>query len=556
MVRKLVIILYVFLFWFILPALLVIPSIFLDQRWNIYLSTSSPIMVLGMIITVLSAIMLAMSIHQYIHIGSELPISAFRTIKLIRSGLYCTWRHPIYLFFTVFFIGVGMIMRSGTMVFIVLPIFVLLESFYVSFEEVKLISRYGEEYRVYKKFTPLVIPSLQNIIRYPFFWFFKLLFQCRIIHRERFPSQPPFFILSSHRNYFDPFFIGIATSFPIYYITTFEVFRSSLSRFLFTKLHCIPRKRYLTDTQTTREIINRIDEGGVIMIFPEGERSWTGTMSPFKSQVLKLLKHYSSVPIVPIRIDGNYHAWPRWRKWFRPSHVILTVQKSLTLSQTIPIEEMEQQLRSLIEPQDEQIVCSSPSRAKGLSRLIYRCPICSSFKSLDETNGVSLLCRLCQTTYTLLPDSRITYMEGNNEIIQSLNTLYERIRIHNKDIKPFKSLFNQHQYVALQVEEWIIAESEVCHYFVQEGLRMKRITKSNLLLTNLHLVFARSESQKQIDLESIESCTLESNNKLQLYQERYGKLHQCIFEHESALLWQDYIYETIRSTQGRQINRT
>lgn len=556
MVRKLVIGFYIFLFWIILPAALVYPSIILDERLDLHLRASSTFMIFGIVIISFSVIMLAISIRQFIHIGSELPISAFHTKRIVRTGLYGTWRHPIYLFFTMFFISVGIIIRSGAMLFIVLPIFVLLESVYVAIEEYKLVSRYGKEYIAYRKETPLVIPHLQNIIRYPCLLIFKLKFSYSIIHRERIPTQPPFFILSAHRNYFDPFLIGIITSLPIYYITTFEVFRSPLSRFLFRKLHCIPRKRYLTDSRATREIVEKINEGSVIMIFPEGERSWAGNMNPFKSQVLKLLKHYSSVPIVPIRIDGNYHAWPRWRKWFRSSQVTLTVQEPLTLSQTISTEEIERQLRSLLEPRDEHIVCSSPSRVQGLTKLIYRCPVCYAIKPLKDVNGVSFFCTMCQTTFKLLPDFHIEYNKGDLKVNQSLNDLYEHIRIHKTDIKPTDIIFKYRQQPSLQEGEWIVALGKDCHYFVQVGLKMKEVAKSDLTLTNLHLILLQSEAQIPIELNSIDSVTIESNNKLQIYQEQGDKLHQFIFDYESALKWQDYIYETISSEQGRHINRT
>jgi 1-acyl-sn-glycerol-3-phosphate acyltransferase len=500
--------------------------------------------------------MLGFSIGQFIRFGSELPISAFHTKRLIRSGLYSIWRHPIYLFYTLLFIGVGIVLQSGAMLCIVLPLFILVELSYVVKEESLLVSRYGEEYKAYRKNTSLLIPDLQSIIRFPCLLFFKTKFHFRIVNRERIPSQPPFFILAAHRNYFDPFFIGVTTMISLYYVTTFEVFRSPMSRFVFRKLHCIPRKRYLADAQATREIITKINEHCAIMIFPEGERSWTGNMGPFKSQVLKLLKHYSSVPIVPIRIDGNYHAWPRWRKWFEQAQVTLTVQEPLLLSQEISIDAMEKQLRSLLGSQDEGVLCSSSARAMGLARLIYRCPVCQTTKPMDDANGISLVCSICQTVYTLSSDFKISYDRESIKIVQSLNDLYNNIRIKQADIKPSDAVLEPGQQPVLQEGEWIIARGKDCHYSIETGRKMKEVANGDLILSNRHLFLFRTEGSLFIELDSIISATIESNDKLQLYQERWNKLHQLTFEHESVLKWQDYICETIRAQQGRTINRT
>jgi len=553
--RFIIISLYIFLFWIILPAVLIYPSIVLDQKLDMYWHVSPVMLSVAILLTLFSSIMLALSIHQFIKFGSELPISAFRTKELIHSGLYGVWRHPIYLFYTSLFFGIGIILRSGAMICIVLPIFILAESLYIAVEEASLLARYGKEYEVYRKHTSILIPSFRHYIRFLCVLFFRFKFNFKIFHRGLMPLQPPYFLVATHRNYFDPFFIGVAITHPLYYVTTFEVFRNPFSRLFFRACYCIPRKRYLNDASATRDIITKIQEGCALVIFPEGERSWTGQIGTFKPQVLKLLKHFSSVPVVPVRIDGNYQAWPRWRKSFRRSKVTLTIQKPLYFAERISTEEIEKQLRSLLEPHDKDVQCHSTSRTEGLTRLIYRCPVCRTTIPLQSVDGTSLRCNLCKTTFLLSPDYNITYSIGSKNFNKPLHSVYEDIRIKQTDIIATKKTSEGIHKPNIREDEWIIAYGKNCHYSIEANHNMNEIATGDLTLSNRHLVVKRSQKEFSIKLDTITSVTIESNYKLQIYQEKTSTLHQLTFEDESALKWQDYLCETLK-VLGRNVNRT
>ena len=54
-----------------------------------------------------------------------------------------------------------------------------------------------------------------------------------------------------------------------------------------------------------------MDRGYSVLLFPEGTRSKTGAMNPFRSGI-GLLAQESAVPIVPIALVGMYDAKARW----------------------------------------------------------------------------------------------------------------------------------------------------------------------------------------------------------------------------------------------------
>jgi 1-acyl-sn-glycerol-3-phosphate acyltransferase len=64
--------------------------------------------------------------------------------------------------------------------------------------------------------------------------------------------------------------------------------------------------------------------GGVLILYPEGERSIDGTPKTFKKGAAILSIHLQ-VPIVPVAIQGFYEAWPRGKQFqkFAPLEIIL-----------------------------------------------------------------------------------------------------------------------------------------------------------------------------------------------------------------------------------------
>ncbi|MFN8672475.1 MAG: isoprenylcysteine carboxylmethyltransferase family protein [Candidatus Sericytochromatia bacterium] len=71
--------------------------------------------------------------------------------KLVIDGLYKFTRNPMYLGFLIFLIGFFIILGTLTPVFIVFLFFIITDNWYIKFEELKLIDKFGENYLTYKK---------------------------------------------------------------------------------------------------------------------------------------------------------------------------------------------------------------------------------------------------------------------------------------------------------------------------------------------------------------------------------------------------------------------
>ncbi len=81
--------------------------------------------------------------------------------KLIKSGIYARVRHPIYLSNLIFFLGVTLIAGSWySWILFILFLGGLRKR--VKKEEEELYKKFGEEYRIYAKETPLILPRLRR----------------------------------------------------------------------------------------------------------------------------------------------------------------------------------------------------------------------------------------------------------------------------------------------------------------------------------------------------------------------------------------------------------
>jgi 1-acyl-sn-glycerol-3-phosphate acyltransferase len=66
----------------------------------------------------------------------------------------------------------------------------------------------------------------------------------------------------------------------------------------------------------------------ILLWFPEGHRSHSGELQPFRSGIGVLLHRYS-VPVVPVLIRGTHEAMAPGKAWPRPNKITLVFGKPL-----------------------------------------------------------------------------------------------------------------------------------------------------------------------------------------------------------------------------------
>ena len=97
------------------------------------------------------------------------------------------------------------------------------------------------------------------------------------------------------------------------------------------------------------KLVEPIKEGIPAMIFPEGTRTKTGNLKPFKNGAFKMAKQYN-FNILPIVLHGGYQAMPSgdWKVNFR-QHFVVSVLEPIPAAKFVCESELKDHAFSLIE---------------------------------------------------------------------------------------------------------------------------------------------------------------------------------------------------------------
>jgi 1-acyl-sn-glycerol-3-phosphate acyltransferase len=129
--------------------------------------------------------------------------------------------------------------------------------------------------------------------------------------------QAGFLLAANHISHFDPFLISLAVRRKIDWMTMAEFFRPPVLGFLLRAIDAFPAERDRADRKTIRTAIERLKDGRVVGLFPEGGIR-DGAHSLLEGAPLRpgaaTLAHIARVPILPCVILGSDRFYSR-RQW-------------------------------------------------------------------------------------------------------------------------------------------------------------------------------------------------------------------------------------------------
>lgn len=168
---------------------------------------------------------------------------------------------------------------------------------------------------------------------------FRLYFRLEFVGLENVPTRGSFIIAPNHQSYLDPFWVSVPFRSPLRYMTWDRfIYMPVLGHFIRT-LGAFPVKLETGDRGALRHSLTHLQQGGRLMIFPEGGRTRTGKVMPFKPGVIRLAMD-ARVPIVPVTIVGGYEAYNAHHYVPRPRKVKIYFHPPIQLPNTCDKEEM------------------------------------------------------------------------------------------------------------------------------------------------------------------------------------------------------------------------
>lgn len=134
----------------------------------------------------------------------------------------------------------------------------------------------------------------------------------------RFPDRRAYVVVANHQSMLD---ILLLSHIPreMKWIAKEELFKIPWAGWMLRMSGDIAIRR--GDAESGGEALSRakayLARGMSVMIFPEGTRSKTGTLLPFKSGAFRLALE-TGVPVLPIAVHGTAQGMPKGGPWVRP----------------------------------------------------------------------------------------------------------------------------------------------------------------------------------------------------------------------------------------------
>jgi 1-acyl-sn-glycerol-3-phosphate acyltransferase len=146
---------------------------------------------------------------------------------------------------------------------------------------------------------------------------FSLWFRFRARGVERVPADGGVLLLINHQSFLDPMLVGLPLPRAVSYLARDSLFRVPFVGWWLSNTHVIPINRESAGTASIRLAVDRLREGAIVGIFPEGTRSFDGKLGELKPGFLALVRR-AKVPVVPVGVVGGAHAMPRGAWFVRP----------------------------------------------------------------------------------------------------------------------------------------------------------------------------------------------------------------------------------------------
>jgi len=151
-------------------------------------------------------------------------------------------------------------------------------------------------------------------------------FSLRVRGRQHIPLRGPVLLIANHQSYLDPNLAGLSSPRHLYYLARKTLFRNRFFAALIRSVGAVPVDQEGVAKEGLKAILQQLQAGRAVLVFPEGERSHDGVMRQLKPGILLLIKR-AQAPIVPLGIAGAVEAWPRWQRYPVPAPLFLPATK-------------------------------------------------------------------------------------------------------------------------------------------------------------------------------------------------------------------------------------
>jgi 1-acyl-sn-glycerol-3-phosphate acyltransferase len=174
----------------------------------------------------------------------------------------------------------------------------------------------------------------------------RLYFRIEYAGADRVPAAGAMILAPNHVSYLDPLWVSAPVTRPLRYMTWDRMMRLPLLGPLMKAYGAFPVNVDKGDRGALRASLAQLRAGGGLVVFPEGARTRSGRIMPFKGGVVRLALE-ARVPIVPVTIIGGYRAFSPHHLFPRPCKVRIIYHDPIHLDESMTREELHLQAQRL-----------------------------------------------------------------------------------------------------------------------------------------------------------------------------------------------------------------
>lgn len=234
--------------------------------------------------------------------------------------------------------------------------------------------------------------------------------------------REPYLMLVTHSSTVDLMLMMVATQpYRVNNVMTLEGF-NTYTEPLMRHLGVLGTRKFVSDLHLIKNIKYCIEKlHNPFVLFPEARYSLDGCTSYMPGSTGKLIRMLS-VPVVVLKIHGNFITYPQWNRIEKNNFVEAEMIQIITKEDVkkLSVEEINARIAEHFVYDDfrwqleNQIKVEHPQRAKGLHCLLYKCPACGTEHETDS-EGIRLWCRSCGKEWEMTEYGQMKAKEGKTE---------------------------------------------------------------------------------------------------------------------------------------------
>lgn len=156
----------------------------------------------------------------------------------------------------------------------------------------------------------------------------KLVFRLRSEGAEHIPNEGSVLVVCNHQSNLDPILLAAGSNRKLRFLARSSLFIGPFG-WLIQSLGAIPLSRDGSVLEGIRTSLTVLSNEEALLVFPEGKRTYDGSMQELKEGFCSLARR-KKCPIIPAAIAGAFDAWPRNKRFPKQTRVALYFDSPIT----------------------------------------------------------------------------------------------------------------------------------------------------------------------------------------------------------------------------------